>query len=159
MISERPWGVNRGTAPRVSPVRATHPSGRLTGPVTPGRLRKGDCRPRPPPPDLATPAPPGTARQGRCAAHRRCGAGEQPVAERRTSPGEVGCDYESVLPGEGYGFQGGGGPGGPRLLKDLHPLSATLLCLEDSFQAEGGEGGGGGPGLPRSPQPSAPSGE
>src|SRR3989304_3169859 len=58
MISERPWRVNRGTAPRVSPVRATHPSGRLTGPVTPGRLRKGDCRPRPPPPDLATPAPP-----------------------------------------------------------------------------------------------------
>jgi len=56
------------------------------------------------------------------------------------SPGEFGCDGEGVKPGEGVGIQGGGGPKAPRLLEDLHPLSATLGCVEDSFQAERGKG-------------------
>ena len=61
------------------------------------------------------------------------------------SPGERGYQGEFVMPGEGGGFQGCGGPSAPRILEILHTLSARLRFVEDSCEAEslpckGGQG-------------------
>ena len=56
------------------------------------------------------------------------------------SPGECESSCEGAKPGEGKVFKEAGGRRPPRLLGFLHPLSATLRCVEDGFQAERGKG-------------------